>query len=76
MADYKRFCPSLVELVQECLHNVPDERPTTDDLLARLQRIKKEIAGCEGGPMHLDIMVQLRMAKKDRRIKELTQQQV
>ena len=71
--------PALVELVKECLHNAPDLRPTTDDLLARLQRMREEVEGEYGGPVKLD-MVRVRLAKevkiKDRRIEELTQQQV
>ena len=66
-------------LVKECLHNSPDQRPTTDDLLARLQRMREEVEGEYGGSVKLD-MVRVRLAKevkiKDRRIEELTQQQV
>ena len=68
-----------MQLVKECLHNVPNERPTTDDLLARLQRMREEVEGEYGGLVKLD-MVRVRLAKeakiKDRRIEELTQQQV
>ena len=74
-----RYHPALVELVKECLHNSPDQRPTTDDLLARLQRMREEVEGEYGGSVKLD-MVRVRLAKevkiKDRRIEELTQQQV
>ena len=71
--------PALVELVKECLSNTPDRRPTTDDLLARLQRMREEVEGEYGGPVKLD-MVRVRLAKEvkilNRRIEELTQQQV
>ena len=43
-----RYHPALVELVKECLHNVPEQRPTTDDLLARLQRMREEVEGQYG----------------------------
>ena len=43
--------PSLVELVKQCLHNAPHQRPTTDELLARLQRMKEEVEGRYGGGM-------------------------
>ena len=79
-AEFGRLHLPLVQLLKECLHNVPNERPTTDDLLARLQRMREEVGECGGGPMNLDIMVRVRLAKevkiKDRRIEELTQQQV
>ena len=71
--------PALVELVKQCLHNAPQQRPSTDELLARLQRMREEVEGEYGGPVKLD-MVRVRLAKevkiKDRRIEELTQQQV
>ena len=71
--------PDLVQLVKQCLQNIPDQRPSTDELLATLQRMKVEVEGEYGGPMRLD-MVRVRLAKevklKDRRIGELTQLQV
>ena len=71
--------PDLVQLVRQCLHNDPQERPSTDAVLARLQRLKGEVEGEYGGPVRLD-MVRVRLAKegkmKDRRIEELTLQQV
>ena len=74
-----RYHPALVELVKECLHNDPDQRPTTGDMLARLRRVREEVEGQYGYPFKLD-MARVRLAKevqiKDRRIEELTQQQV
>ena len=66
--------PDLVQLVKQCLQNIPDQRPSTDELLATLQRMKVEVEGEYGGPMRLD-MVRVRLAKevklKDRRIEQL-----
>ena len=71
--------PPLVQLVKQCLHNIPRQRPSTDELLATLQRMKVEVEGEYGGPMRLD-MVRVRLAKevkiKDRIIGGLTRQQV
>ena len=71
--------PVLVQLVKQCLHNVPGQRPSTDELLATLQRMKVEVEGEYGIQIRLD-MEKLRLAKKvklkDRRIGELTQLQV
>ena len=72
--------PNLIQLVKQCLNNVPNERPNTDQLLTTLQRMKVEVEGEYGGnPIRLD-MGRVRLAKevkvKDRRIVELTQQQV
>ena len=35
--------PALVELVMDCLHSAPDRRPTADDLVVRLQKIKEKL---------------------------------
>ena len=72
--------PMLVLLVKQCLHNDPQERPSTEQLLTRLQGMRVEIEGEYGSsPIRLD-MVRLRQAKemkeKDRTIKQFTQQQV
>ena len=73
--------PVLVELIKQSLHNVPDKRPSTDELLTRLQRMRSEMEGAQGGsPMNLDIMVRVRMAKemktKERRIEEIKEEKV
>ena len=72
--------PNLVLLVKQCLQDIPDQRPSTDELLATLQRMKVEVEGEYGGsPIRLD-MVRVRLAKevktKDAQIGELVQQQV
>ena len=76
-----RLHPALVQLVKQCLHNVPDQRPSTDLLLTTLQRMRVEVEGAYGGSsLNVDIMMKVKQAKemnqKDRRIQELTQQQV
>jgi hypothetical protein len=72
--------PSLVQLIRECLHNNPDQRPSADMLLTTLQAMRVEIEGEYGVcAIKLD-MVRVNQAKKlkmkDRRIEELTRQQV
>lgn len=52
------FHPSLVDLVKQCLQNVPDQRPNTDEVLAILQRMKVEVEGVYG-----DGFIKLDMAK-------------
>ncbi len=78
------FCvdhPGLVELVKQCLHNDRRERPSTEDLLTRLQGMRMEVEGQYVGchPTKLD-MVRVRLLKevreKARRMEELIQQQV
>ena len=74
-----RSGPALVELVKQCLHNAPQQRPSTEEVLALLQGMRAEVEGEYGGPVRLD-MVRVRLAKegkrKDRSLEELTQQQV
>ena len=70
-----------MQLVKQCLHNVPNLRPRTEELLTRLQGMRVQVEGEYGSshPIRLD-MVRVRLAKvvkeKDSRIEELTQQQV
>ena len=78
---------SLVELVKQCLLNDPLERPSTEELLTKLQEVRVKVEGeYGGGVVRLDL-ARVRLAKeikekdrtikeKDRRIEELTQQQV
>ena len=71
------YHPALVELVKECLNNTPDQTPTTDDLLARLQRMTEEVKrGCGGSVVRVDLSLLKEAKIKDRRIEELTRQQV
>ena len=48
--------PALVQLVRQCLHNAPELRPSTDEVLGSLQRLKVEVEGVYGGNLvKLDI---------------------
>jgi len=74
LLESKLIPTGLVELVKLCLHNVPSERPNTEDLLTRLQAMRVEVEGDYGvSPIRLD-MVRVRLVKelreKDRRIAE------
>ena len=71
-----RHYPALVQLVKQCLRNVPDQRPSTDEVLGSLQRMKVEVEGVYGGSLaKLDIgkvLLAKEMKMKDKRIEELT----
>ncbi len=68
--------PKLVQLVKQCLHNDPSERPISEDLLLRLQEIKAEIKS----EIHINISETMRLIdtlkEKESRIEELVQQKV
>ena len=65
--------PVLVEMVTNCLHNDPQTRPTAEQLLGRLQPIKKELTLFYGGTLvnvtHVLHVKELK--EKDKRIKDL-----
>ena len=68
------FHPSLVQLVKQCLHNEPGQRPSTDMLLVSLQRARLEVEGEYGSDVVLVDLVQVKLAKelksKDKKIQE------
>ena len=73
---FGREHPALVQLVKQCLHNVPEQRPSTDEVLGSLQSMKVEVEGVYGGSLvKLDIgkvLLAKEMKMKDKRIEELT----
>lgn len=69
--------PVLVQLVKQCLHNAPRGRPTTEELLTRLQGMRREVEGEYGGTIVRLDMEKLRLAKEVKKTTELlTRQQV
>ncbi len=65
---------ALVQLVKQCLQNIPEQRPSTEEVLIRLQGMRSEVEGEYGGSIKVDL-VRVRLAmevkEKDRRIEEL-----
>ncbi len=66
--------------MKRCLHNDPQKRPSTEELLTSLHGMREEVEGeYGGGAVKLDL-AKVRLAKemkdKDRKIEELTQNQV
>lgn len=47
--------PALVQLVKQCLENVTDERPTSEETLEKLKEIKLEEENDGGMMKHIDI---------------------
>ncbi len=68
--------PVLLDLVRQCLHNTPDRRPSSQDLLARLWGVKSEVEGIYGGGTmrqlnNASVMYVKEMKNKDKQIQEL-----
>ena len=68
--------PAFVELVKNCLHNIPQRRPSSKDLLVRLRAMKMEVEGTYGGSMIkqfniASILYIKEMRDKDQRIQQL-----
>ena len=58
------FEPALVELVKQCLHNAPQQRPSTDELQVRLQRMREEVEGKYGGGVVMLDMSKMKLVKE------------
>jgi len=68
----------LVQLVQQCLHNIPDRRPSAGDILQQLEAAKTQIEGPYGSQLVKVDVVKVGMVKalreKDTEIERLQQQ--
>lgn len=66
----------LVQLVQQCLHNIPDRRPPAGDILQQLDAAKTQIEGPYGQivKVNLDLEKVRALREKDRQIRHLRQQ--
>ena len=57
-----------------CLHNTPERRPSSKDLLSRLRAVRREVEVAFGGNKQLNItnvIIVKEMKIKDKRIQEL-----
>ena len=54
----ERFLP-LTQMIKQCLQNSPSRRPTTEQLVADLQRVKNDIEGVYGELSKLDAVRQV-----------------
>ena len=68
--------PVLVQLVSQCLHNTPQTRPSSEEVLRRLRAMKMEVEQVYGGSMGkqlniANVLMVKEMKMKDKRIREL-----
>ncbi len=66
------YHPVLVQLVTQCLHNTPQTRPSSQQLLGRLQLIKHEIEDKHGGSMGTQLNITNILLLKDMKMKDKT----
>ena len=50
---------SLVKTIQECLDNIPSERPNFDEIIAILEEVRKGIEGPYGAVAKIDAVKQV-----------------
>ena len=73
---FGRPYPALLEIVSQCLHNTPELRPTSEQLLSRLHTLKMELEELYGGniwkQLNIANVLNIREMKlKDKRIQQL-----
>ena len=66
----------LTRLVKQCLQNIPERRPSAEELLTRLQGMGVEVEGGYGSSLvKMEVMMKMQLAKevelKDKRIRRL-----
>ena len=79
----------LIQLVKDCLHNIPSQRPTSEQLVTALEEIKADVEGDYGELATVDAVRQVKtmkalkaksndkvneLAAKDKEIQQLQQQ--
>ena len=65
----------LIQMVKQCLQNAPSRRPTTEELMTSLERVRAESEGLYGKYTRLDATRQVAMIKeivgKDKEVRDL-----
>ncbi len=63
-------CPALVQMVTQCLHNIPSVRPSSPNLLQRLQVLKAEIEAKFGGITGTQLNISSVLLLKELKVKD------
>ena len=53
----------LVQLIKDCLHNSPPQRPTAEQLVTALEGMKSDMEGCYGDLATIDAVRQVKTMK-------------
>ncbi len=64
--------PVLLDLVRQCLHNTPERRPSSQDLLVRLREVKTELESVYGRSIVKQLNIASILYLKETKDKEKT----
>ena len=66
----------LVQLLKQCLHNTPSNRPTVEQVVAALEEMKADIEGPYGDISRIDavreVVMKRALSKSDKEVREKT----
>ena len=65
---------SLVRVVHQCLHNIPAQRPSAEELLQQIEAVRAQIEGPYGGQLKKVDVVKVGMMKALKEIQNLQEQ--
>ena len=60
----------LVQLIKDCLHNSPPQRPTAEQLVTALEGMKSDMEGCYGDLATIDAVRQVKTMKAMKQSKQ------
>ena len=63
--------PQVVQLIRQSLHNVPDRRPLSEEVLDVVQRVREELEGVYGGSVVKILDVGAVLLTKELKMKEV-----
>ena len=63
-----------MQLVHQCLHNAPDQRPSAEELLQQLEAVRAQVEGAYGQLVKVDMEKVRLLREKNREIRQLQQQ--
>ena len=63
--------PQLVQLIRQCMHNVPERRPPSEEVLSVVLRVREEVEGVHGGSVVKMLDVGKVLLTKELKMKEV-----
>ena len=66
-----RLHPQLFQLIRQCLHNAPERRPPSEEVLGVVQRMREEMGGVYEGSVVKMLDVGTVLLTKELKMKEV-----